>query len=27
MPRCSEEEPQLQAAAGVAVACHLYDKP
>ena len=27
MPRCSEEEPQLQAVAGVAVACHLYDKP
>jgi oligopeptide/dipeptide ABC transporter ATP-binding protein len=27
MPRCSKEEPQLQAAAGVAVACHLYDKP
>jgi len=27
MPRCSEEEPQLQSAAGVAVACHLYDKP
>ena len=27
MPRCSEEEPQLQAAASVAVACHLYDKP
>jgi oligopeptide/dipeptide ABC transporter ATP-binding protein len=26
MPRCSKEEPQLQAAAGVAVACHLYDK-
>src|SRR6266850_5378778 len=27
MPRCSKEEPQLQSAAGAAVACHLSDKP
>jgi oligopeptide/dipeptide ABC transporter ATP-binding protein len=25
MARCSEEEPRLRPAAGVAVACHLYD--
>jgi hypothetical protein len=25
MARCSEEEPKLQSAANVTVACHLYD--